>query len=147
MLRIRKKDKGAFAEAELRAFDAHVAAILKKNYPKAPETQDEDTLRTFVAAHRPKVMEWGLLKERDVAHGIHIAFAVTTDLGLDLEQTPWVREATQDKSLTAEGKLHRLYVGLYEAYEAQEEARNGTGARSADVALRADLHHGKTSVS
>jgi hypothetical protein len=117
MLRIRRREMDALAEAEKRSFVDHVVSILRKHYKKAFEEQGEEAAKSFVHAWLPEARAHGIVTEKDTAQLLNILFAVVTDLGLDPRKTPWVKDVLADPSLTPTGKIYRLYVSLYEAYD------------------------------
>jgi hypothetical protein len=120
VLRIRKQEKAALAAAELRAYEEHVVSILRTHWPEAFAAQGEDAVRGFVHAWIPEAMAHGVRSEQEIAHVINVAFAVATDFGEDPRRVPWVREVLDDASLTETGKVYRLQVGLYAAYDARK---------------------------
>jgi hypothetical protein len=118
VLRIRKEEKEALAAAEERAFEQHVATILRAHWPEAVALGD-DGLGSFIHTWIAEARLAGVRLEKEVAHFVNIMFAVVTDLDQDPRRAPWVREVVNDEALTPTGKIYELYVRLYRAYEAR----------------------------
>jgi hypothetical protein len=120
VLRIRKKEKEALADAEMRAYEERVASILRTHWPDACARLGDDAVRAFVHEWIPEGEAHGIRSEKDVAHFVNVMFAVVTDFGEDPRRVPWVREVLDDPSRTATAKVYSLYAGLYAAYDAKK---------------------------
>jgi hypothetical protein len=120
VLRIRKREMDALAAAEARAFEGHVVEVLRAHWPAAFAEKGEDAVQEFVRVWVPEAMAHGVRQEKDVAHFVNVMFAVATDFGEEPRQVAWVREVLDDAALTPTGKVYRLYVGLYAAYDAKK---------------------------
>jgi hypothetical protein len=117
VLRIRKNEKDALAAAQAQAYEDHVAALLRAHWPDACTARGEDGVRAFVHTWVEAAEAAGVKQERDIAHFVNVMFAAATDFDSDPRRIPWVRETLDDGSLTASGKIYRLYAELYAAYD------------------------------
>lgn len=129
MFKIERREKKAFLAAEQRAFEERVVRMLRTSWARTFETEGEPAVRAFVSAWAAEATERGFREDREAAHLLHVAFALTHDFGEDPRRVPWFAEVSADRKLTPAARVHRLYAQLYRAYSAREKAKRALEAR------------------
>lgn len=120
MFRIHKREKEAFAAAEERAFENRAVAMLRKSWATRFAAEGEERVRAFVKTWANIATERGFTDDREAAHLVNIAFAITHDFREDPLRVGWFDKVTSDAGLGQEAKIYRLYGSLYAAYDALE---------------------------
>lgn len=125
VLKIRRKQFSAFRQALRKSFEDHVVEVFRTSWSDAFERRGETSVRSFVQEWIPEAMAHGFSEEKDIAHFLHIMFAVVTDFGEDPRRVFWVQKELSDSEASVTGKLYGLYAELHAAYDRQKASRAG----------------------
>jgi hypothetical protein len=120
MFKIQRREKEAFLAAEQRAFEERVVRMLRASWKKTFEAEGEAAVRAFVATWAAEATERGFREDREAAHLLHVAVALTHDFGQDPRRVSWFAEVSADRKLAPAARVYRLYGHLYKAYDALE---------------------------
>lgn len=114
----------AFSEQQRERFVVEVAAYLRKEYAAVVRRRDDEWLRELIRVGIEAAREYGIVLERDVARYVELMLALSPNFD-DNRETSWCKDILTQRSLTAEGKLDRIYERIMFGQERETAQHTG----------------------
>ncbi len=125
MLRIRKQQNDALAEATRRSFEDRMVVHLKKCFPEHFKAIEEDGARALIRHGIERAGEYGIVAERDVCKYIDLMVIHGPDFDTD-DRYPWAGEILNDQAIKSPtDRIERLYDEALARLEKQAEQEGG----------------------
>ena len=113
-----------FSQQQRDRFEEEMAAYLKTEYATVLGRRDDAWVRVLIQEGIQQAEQYGIVLERDVARYIELMLALSPDFD-DNHETSWCKDILTQDSLTAEGKLDRIYERIM--FGQEEETAQPTG--------------------